>query len=258
MAPQPDARSREEMRSRTLALDLADFSARAGHDLVGPLNQASSLLALFIHRQKSAADAASGSTDANLLLDFLQTSAAKMQSVIAGIQPFLNIAAASPGLEPADLNASLAAARQRLERAIAESRAEIVYQGELPFANANGEQMSTLFEVLIGNAIKFRRPEEAPCIRISWRQAGDDWLFEVADNGIGIAPEYREVVFLPFRRLHGKEYPGAGMGLATAKLIVGLHGGDIRIEEAGENGTAVVFTVPALAPAPALHLDDGR
>ena len=81
-------------------------------------------------------------------------------------------------------------------------------------------------------------------------RAAGNWLFRVEDNGIGIDTPYREIVFLPFRRLHGKEYAGAGMGLATAKLIVGLHGGDIWIEPAGSDapcGTAVLFTVPVSA-----------
>lgn len=231
------------MRTRALALGLADFSARAGHDLLGPLNQASSLVALFVNRHKKETDC-----EAGVLLDFLQTSAARMQTVINGVQPFLNTAAAAPGLDPTDLNAALDAALLRLERPLVESRAVISHRDALPVIEANGDQMATLFEVLIANAIKFRRPGEPPCIRISSKRLGEDWVFAVADNGIGIDTEYRESVFLPFRRLHGKEYPGAGMGLATAKLIVELHGGDIRIEPASETGTeagtAVVFTAP--------------
>jgi light-regulated signal transduction histidine kinase (bacteriophytochrome) len=241
MAPRPDSESRDatEERTRTLASDLAEFCARAGHDLVGPLNQAGSLLALFVQQRKNAPDA-----EANILLDFLQVSSTKMQAVVAAVQQFTRIAADTNGFEPVDLNAALANARLRIEKPIAESAAVITHDA-LPVITANIEQISTLFEILIANAIRFRRLEEPPLIRISARQSGEVWLLTVADNGIGIDPEYREVVFQPFRRLHGKEYPGAGMGLATAKLIARLHGGELHIEPASGVGTAVVCTIPA-------------
>lgn len=247
MAPQPDLRSREEIRAHTLARELAAFSARAGHDLLGPLNQASSLVALFAHRNRSGPDAEAGA-----LLDFLTASAARMNHVIAGVQRFLDIAAGPSAVEPVDLNAALGVARVRLESAIAETGAAIIHEDMLPVITANGDQMITLFEILIGNSIKFRDPSEAPYIRIRASRSGEDrsgeeWTIAVEDNGMGIEAEYRESVFLPFRRLQGKEYPGAGMGLAAAKLIVGLHGGDIRVAENAEaaRGTRMVFTLPA-------------
>lgn len=244
MAPQPDSEPREDSATRTrfLASELAAFSARAGHDLVGPLNQASSLLALFIHQRKSAASDEAAETDA--LLNFLQGSAVKMQAVVAAVQQFMRIAADIGQFEPVDLNAALASARERMEKPIAESHAVMTHD-LLPVISANGGQISILFEVLIANAIRFRSQEEAPLIRIAARQSGQSWILSMADNGIGIDPEYREVVFQPFRRLHGKEYPGVGMGLATAKLIVGLHGGEIRIEPSPGSGATVLCTLPA-------------
>lgn len=248
MAPQPKSDSREELRTHALAARLAEFSARAGHDLLGPINQASSLLALFIHRQKNRPGGDADATEAETLLGFLQSSAARMQGVLGGVKPFLSVAAAEPGLEPVDLNNALNAATLKLENTIRQSGAEIVREGELPAVSAKGAQMATLFEILIDNAIKFRAPDEPPRLRISAKRAGDDWEVAVVDNGLGIDAEYREAVFLPFRRLFGKEYPGAGMGLSTAKLIVQLLGGAIRIHPAadfgGTRGTAVVFSIP--------------
>lgn len=242
MAPQPDSAKRRVAASRILAEELAAFSARAGHDLVGPLNQASSLLALFIHQRKGNPD-----SEANALLDYLQGSASKMQVVLAAVQQYLNVAADTDAFDAVDLNAVLAALRQKMERQIAATGAVISHE-PLPIITANGGQMTTLFENLLGNSIRFRRPEESPLIRISARDCGDEWLFAVADNGIGIDEEFREVVFQPFRRLHGREYPGAGVGLTTARLIARLHGGDIRIEAASESGNApgavVLFTLP--------------
>jgi light-regulated signal transduction histidine kinase (bacteriophytochrome) len=236
-------------RVRTLTMELAEFSARAGHDLLGPLNQASALLSLFVQGNDGGRDSA-----ARTLLELLQASAARMQGVVSGVQPYLNIAATTPSFEAVDMNTAVASAQLRLEKAIGESAAVIAPE-PLPSVSAVGDQMTMLFEILIANSIRYRREQDAPRIRISAERtvpsrAAGNWLFRVEDNGIGIDTPYREIVFLPFRRLHGKEYAGAGMGLATAKLIVGLHGGDIWIEPAGSDapcGTAVLFTVPVSA-----------
>lgn len=242
MAPQPDSEQREITgeRTRVLASDLAEFCARAGHDMVGPLNQAGSLLALFVQQRKNVPDA-----EANVLLDFLQVSSARMQAVVAAVQQFMRIAADTNGQTAVDLNAAVANARMRIEKSIVESAA-IITQDVLPVIKGNSEQISTLFEILLANAIRFRRQEEPPLIRISARPSDEAWILTVTDNGIGIDAEYCEVVLQPFRRLHGKEYPGAGMGLATAKLIVGLHGGNIRVEAAASSGTTVLCTIPAV------------
>ena len=238
MAPKPDPDPEAITRAETLAFELAEFSGRAGHDLLGPLGQASSLLTMFLQRYENHPD-----PQAHLLLDFLQNATVKMQGVVAGVQSYLNIAAAAPGFSQVDMSAALASARMRLESAIAGSSA-VILADTLPIVSADRGHMVEIFEILIGNAIKFRSVEP-PRIRISARQSGDHWLFSVEDNGIGINAEHREAVFLPFRRLHGKAYPGAGLGLAAAKLIVGLRGGRIWIEPAkAAEGITVLFTAP--------------
>jgi light-regulated signal transduction histidine kinase (bacteriophytochrome) len=245
MGPESERDHKEAARARELATELAGFSSRAGHDLLGPLNQASSLLALFVQRHAGEANA-----DARILLEFLQASAARMQGVINGVRPYLEIAAVAPGFEAVDMNTAVASAQLRLEMAIAESAA-VITPAPLPVIPAVAAHMATLFEIMLANSIRFRRQGETPRIRICSAQTAGNWFFRVEDNGIGIDAEYREAVFSPFRRLHGKEYPGAGMGLATAKLIVVLHGGSIWIEAASGTdapyGTAVCFTVPASA-----------
>ncbi|MGA2714266.1 MAG: ATP-binding protein [Bryobacteraceae bacterium] len=245
MGPQAEPDRKDVARARTLTVQLGEFSSRAGHDLLGPLNQASSLLALFIQRHDTEVN-----PDARILLEFLQTSAARMQDVVIGVQSYLQIAAAAPDFEAVDMNTAVASAQLRLAKAIAESSA-VITPDALPVISAVADQMATLFEILIANSIRFRRQRETPRIRICSGQAAGNWIFTVEDNGIGIDTEYREAVFLPFRRLNGKEYPGAGMGLATAKLIVELHGGKIWIEPASGSeapyGTAVLFTVPVSA-----------
>ncbi len=247
MSPEPDRDRRDAIRSQALARAMAEFSARAGHDLLGPLNQAGSLLALFVERYGNRLDA-----EADVLLGFLQSSSVRMQGVVAGVLAHLDVAGSAPSVAPVDMNVALAAARLSLAKAIAESAAAIAPE-TLPVVAADANRMAAIFEILLGNAIKFRHPSEPPRIHISAERVtsentGASWLFACEDNGLGIDAEYREAVFLPFRRLHGKEYPGAGLGLATAKLIVELHGGRIWIEPASRagyaRGAAVVFTLP--------------
>jgi light-regulated signal transduction histidine kinase (bacteriophytochrome) len=157
----------------------------------------------------------------------------------------MEIASKRPNFESVDLNVSLASSLPLLEREIAESRA-VIALGQLPIVSADSAQMVAIFEILIGNAIKFRKPGADPRIQVSLSRQGDLQSISVADNGIGINPEYGETVFLPFKRLNGARYPGAGLGLSLAKLIVEMHGGRIRINPERKKhpgGTDVLFTV---------------
>lgn len=242
MVLQPDFDPGVAARSRVLADAFADFSSRAGHDLVSPLNQAASLIALFVQRYKTQLD-----PDADVLLDFLQSSATRMRGVVAGLQEYLEIASGLPETTDADLNACLATAKARLEGIIAQNSVEIVAES-LSTIQADRRQMARVFEILLGNAIKFRRPDEPLRICITGGFADGREVIAVADNGIGIDASYREAVFLPFRRLHGKEYPGAGLGLAIVKLIVELNGGNTWSDAAccsgSTCGTKVVIAFP--------------
>ncbi len=173
-----------------------------------------------------------------------------MRGVVAGVQEYLETASGVPEISDADLNVCLATAQAKLEGAIAQNSAEIVSE-PLPVIRADRRQMARVFEILLGNAIKFRRPDEPPRICISRGSADGRQLIAVADNGIGIDANYREAVFLPFRRLHGKEYPGAGLGLAIVKLIVELNAGTTWIDagscSGSARGTKVIIAFPDAA-----------
>ena len=115
--------------------------------------------------------------------------------------------------------------------------------GDLPEIMGDRDRLAELFEHLIGNALKFRGPDP-PAIEIAALRAPEGCLFSVKDNGIGILPKYRDRLFVPFRRLHGAEIPGNGLGLAISKKIVEAHGGRIWIEDDGGSGVTFSFMLP--------------
>jgi light-regulated signal transduction histidine kinase (bacteriophytochrome) len=238
MVPRPETCEADLLAAQALLSGLTELSARASHDLLGPLNQAASLLALFIRRYANQLG-----PDADNLLELMQSSSTRMESAAAGVRRYLEVASHPPSFGPVDLNTALASALTLLDKAVSESGTVIV-SDSLPVVWADAAQMVTIFEFLIGNSIKFRRPDVPPRIQMSSRRITEVWSIAIADNGIGIGPEYSEAVLLPFRRLNGRAYAGAGLGLATAKLIAEMHGGSIRIGSAQESvGTSVQFTL---------------
>ena len=114
---------------------------------------------------------------------------------------------------------------------------------------ADRSQVTQILQNLIGNAIKFRG-KEAPAISVQAEKTGEQWLFSVSDNGIGIAPETGEHIFVVFQRLHTRaEYPGNGIGLAICKKIVEHCGGKIWVEAQADHGSIFKFTMPCDGPA---------
>src|SRR6185369_8870814 len=116
-------------------------------------------------------------------------------------------------------------AKNNLDVLIRESNAQVVYE-HLSVVRGDPEQLGRLFQNLIANSIKYRS-EAVPLIRISSDRNDRDWTISVHDNGIGIEPEYRDVVFELFKRLHGSDLSGTRIGLSISKRIVELHGGRI-------------------------------
>ena len=152
------------------------------------------------------------------------------------------------GFAPADCDVVLAKVLLNLEAAIARSGA-IVTSDPLPTVAAEEVLLTQLFQNLISNSIKYRG-EEAPRIHISAESDGEGWLFAVRDNGIGIDPQDSERVFGMFKRLHGSEIPGTGIGLALCRKIVERKGGRIWVESEAGRGATFKFTIP---PPPAVR-----
>jgi light-regulated signal transduction histidine kinase (bacteriophytochrome) len=136
---------------------------------------------------------------------------------------------------------------EALAPAIQESGA-VVTCAKLPTVWGDRTQMAQVFQNLIGNAIKFRGAEP-PVVSIASEKAGQQLQFSVSDNGIGIAPEYAESIFVVFQRLHARtEYPGNGIGLAICKKIIERHGGGIWMESHAGSGSTFKFTMPLHDP----------
>ena len=126
--------------------------------------------------------------------------------------------------------------------------------GELPEVVHNRAQLAQVFQNLISNSLKYRAGEP-PRVRISAVEDGADWVFSVTDNGLGIDPQHSDLVFDPFKRLHGREYPGTGVGLAICRRIVERHGGRIWVESAIGQGASFNFTIPCQKKPEAVSTD---
>jgi chemotaxis family two-component system sensor kinase Cph1 len=119
----------------------------------------------------------------------------------------------------------------------------VITHDALPQVSADFNELLQLFQNLIDNGLKYRR-NEAPRIHVSAEQRRDEWLFSVRDNGLGIDPKYYDQIFGIFKRVHGREYPGNGIGLAICKKIVERRKGRIWVESEPKTGSTFYFTLP--------------
>jgi chemotaxis family two-component system sensor kinase Cph1 len=145
--------------------------------------------------------------------------------------------------EAVDLNAVLKKALHNLSSSIAASGASVT-AGTLPVLRVAESHFLQVFQNLIGNAIKYRS-HLPPRVEISVRESGPDLIFSVTDNGIGIDSQYHDKIFVAFKRLHGKDVPGAGIGLAICKRAMDHYNGRIWVESHAHQGATFLFAVPA-------------
>jgi signal transduction histidine kinase len=219
--------------------DLEQFAYVASHDLQEPLRMVSGFTGLLKRRYGGKLDA-----DADEYIEFAVSGANRMQSLINDLLGYSRVGREEVAAKAVDTQAALDQALANLQTAI-EDRSAMVSCGQLPMVWANHGMLVRLFQNLISNALKFCKAER-PIVRIQAEARGGDWVFSVADNGIGIDPQYKDRVFLIFQRLHKQsEYPGTGIGLAVCKRIVERNGGRIWLESEPGKGTTFFFTLPA-------------
>jgi PAS domain S-box-containing protein len=232
----------EEALKRSNA-DLEDFAYAISHDLQEPLRMVSSYLSLLRRRHQGRID-----KEADDFIEFAVDGSQRMQQMIHDLLEYSRVSSRGAVPSPVDSGQVLRLARDNLARAIADSGAA-VESGDLPVVLADGSQLMRLFQNLVGNAIKYRDAARPPRVRIDARATDGEWHFTVADNGIGIEPQYFERIFRVFQRLHSRsEFPGTGIGLAVCKRIVERHGGRIWLESTPGEGSTFHFTLPAAAP----------
>ncbi len=218
--------------------ELERFAYVASHDLRAPLATIKTS-AQMIARQVSTPALCSSE-----LLGFIQDSADRAIRLVSDLLRYSQLDGAEEFCV-LDLNEIAQAAIVDLRDAIREAGASVTVD-ELPKALGNQTRLIQLFQNVIGNALKYRS-RETPRVRIGSVSAGEESLIFVKDNGIGFEKQYAEVIFSLFKRLHGPENSGSGIGLATCKKIVVLHGGRIWAESSPGQGSIFWFTLPGLA-----------
>lgn len=237
-------RIEEKLKGTVVALEssnknLEQFAYVASHDLQEPLRMVASYVQLLEQRYKGRLD-----SDAKEFIAFAVDGANRMQKLINDLLSYSRVSTRGKEFKDTDSKYALDQAIDNLRMAVEDSGAVITYDN-LPKISGDESQLIHLFQNLIDNAIKFRS-EEKPRIHISARDNRDEWLFSVADNGIGIEPQYAERIFIILQRLHEKEkYPGTGIGLAICKRIIERHGGRIWVESEPGKGSTFFFTIPA-------------
>lgn len=216
----------------------------ASHDLQEPVRTVRSFAQMLAGDYGSQLD-----ENGRRVLEFIEQSTVRMSELIKGLLDYSRIGKRG---EPHAVNMQtvLDAICADLDARIQEKQAVIEYHG-LPEVQGFETDLRALLQNLITNALKFTQRDRPPIVRIAADRDDRDWVFSVADNGIGIAEEHFEKIFLIFQRLHARDgYEGSGIGLAHCKKIIELHGGKIWLESTPGEGTTFYFTIRDLEPLP--------
>jgi signal transduction histidine kinase len=230
-------RSNEELaRSNE---DLGRFAFVASHDLQDPLRMITVYSQLLVKSYPPELD-----SQASAFVNNIVGGTKRMRELLADLLAYTEIGARpDTPAEVLDLNVVIEKVRQNLKASIDDSGAEIT-AGRLPSLSGYEAHFISLFQNLIGNALKYRS-QNSPRIHISVQEAAGQLRFAVADNGIGVDPEYHQTIFGAFKRLHGNKIPGTGIGLAICQRVVERYGGQIWVESRVGQGATFLFTLPA-------------
>ncbi|QNF35710.1 GHKL domain-containing protein [Adhaeribacter swui] len=220
--------------------ELEQFAFITSHDLQEPLRTITTVVADLEQQNKGDMDEMT-----SIYLGFLSQSAVRMRALITGLLEYSRLGK-DKLLEKVDCNIILQECLADLRTYIQENQA-IITSSPLPELPAYGLELKLLFQNLISNAIKFRKKNISPQIRITALQDNNYWVFSVADNGIGIDARFQEKIFVIFHRLHSRTaYEGTGIGLAHCRKIVELHRGKIWVEPNPEGGSIFRFKLPVI------------
>jgi signal transduction histidine kinase len=227
--------------------DLERFAYRVTHELNEPLRTITMHGQLLENRLAGTLDA-----DAARSFQFMQEGVRRMRAFIDDLLRYSQSTHAGSDIRRLDMEQVLNDALSSLGAAIEESGAKITHDS-LPVLVADA-RIEHVLQNLLSNAIKYRKKEIAAEIHVSAASNGEAWVFSVRDNGIGIELQYQDAIFQVFHRLHGKDVPGTGVGLALAQKIVETNAGKMWVESAPGVGSTFYFSIPqAGGSAAAIH-----
>lgn len=231
----------EQIRARQLELrnrELEQFAYVASHDLQEPLRTVISFVGLLKRGYKDQLD-----QRANDYIQFVVEASSRMSQLIKGLLEYSRIGT-NRELSLIDVSALVQQILIDLSAQINSTQA-LIEVNQLPLIKGYETEMRMLFQNLISNAIKFRKTNQQPYIKIGVKEEKKMWVFSITDDGIGIAPMYKEQIFVLFQRLHGRvKYEGTGIGLAHCQKVVDLHGGTIWVESELNKGSTFFFSIP--------------
>jgi light-regulated signal transduction histidine kinase (bacteriophytochrome) len=218
--------------------ELQQFVYAVSHDLKEPLRMVNNFLKLLEAKYNSQLD-----DTARQYIHFATDGSARMRILIDDLLEYSRASRLQPDRSMVDMQDLFAEIIKDNNHLVKEKSAEISF-GSLPVISADRTRMRQLLQNLLSNAIKYQAAGQHPQIRLEAEQLTDSWQFCMEDNGIGIAPEYFEKIFMIFQRLHNKtEFAGTGIGLALCKKIVEQHGGRIWVESQKDRGSKFYFTI---------------
>ncbi len=239
--------ARRELHQRVEELarsnrDLEQFAYVTSHDLSEPLRMVASYTQLLARRYGTHFD-----DDGREFMGYVVTGAQRMKQLIDDLLLYSRAGKSGTELKEVSLDKALDAALANLAHVIRDSGASIERPAVLPTLACDKSGMTQVFQNLVANAIKFKGAAP-PEIRIEASRGEQDWIISVADNGIGIEPQYFDRIFIIFQRLHARtEYEGTGIGLAICKRIVERHDGAMWVESTPGEGSSFKFRLPAKA-----------
>ena len=217
--------------------ELSQFSFALSHDLQAPVRSVRSLTQLLLTRKREDPE------EAEYVGAMIEQAAAGMQRLIESLLQYAQVGQGQLNRQTVSVEAVIDSVRAALADSIARTNASILCR-PMPRIDADPVQLEQVFQNLIGNAITYSKPDAPPVIEINGESTDEGWRFTVTDNGQGIPPEYHRAVFEPLRRLHGRDTPGNGLGLALCQTIVIRHGGKIWVESEGAgHGASFHFTL---------------
>ena len=227
-----------EKQLEQAGVDFEEFISMAAHNLREPLRVVASYAQLMAETYSGRLD-----SDADSHLSTMQDGVRSMQSLLTDMVEYWATDPADSQPSPTDMEAALRQALLVTDKQLTEAGATVTHD-PLPAVTGQFEILTKVLRHLIGNAVKFRGATP-PRIHVSSRREDLEYVFSVEDNGPGIDPAFRERIFDVFKRLHGKEFPGTGLGLAFCRKAIERQGGRMWVESKIGAGATFYFTLPA-------------